>query len=184
MNNKEIEVRFLDIDKEAMIQKLLALGAVDHGEVMLEEVIIYNKDLTWREEQKFIRVRKSGDSVKLTYKQHALGTGVAHEIEQKVSDLEKAVQLFEAIGFVAYRRQQKKRHTLKAFGVTFDIDSWPKIPPYIEIEGDSLAALKSAADKLGFDWSHANMQDARWVIENVYKIPVGTMRWFTFDRVE
>jgi hypothetical protein len=44
---REIEVRFLDIDKEHFIRKLKELGAVDKGEAMLEEVIVYDKDLTW-----------------------------------------------------------------------------------------------------------------------------------------
>ncbi len=118
MSNTETEVRFLEIDKDALIKKLIELGAVDKGEVMLEEVIIYDKDLKWLDERRFIRVRKCGDTIKLTYKHHGdldKNSGVAHEIEQEITDLEKDVQLFEAVGLTPYRRQQKKRHTLEGF---------------------------------------------------------------------
>jgi len=65
-----------------------------------------------------------------------------------------------------------------------DIDTWPKIPTYAEIEGPSEEALKTTTDKLGLDWSKAVFDDARAIIEKKYSIPVGTMRSFTFDKVE
>ena len=183
--HKETEVRFLEINKDSLVKNLKALGAADKGESMLEEVIIYDKDLKWLDERRFIRLRKSGDSTTLTFKHHtAMDKGEAVEIELEISDLEAAVSLFEAVGFVAYRRQQKKRHTLELDGVTFDIDTWPRIPTYIELEGESLEALKKAAKTIGLDWSRAVFKDARSVIEEVYHIPVSKMRWFTFDRFE
>ena len=183
--SKEIEVRFLEIDKKAIIAKLCDLGAEDLGETMLEEVIIYDKDSKWLAEKKFVRVRKNAEKSRLTFKHHnAMERGEAVEIEFEIGDFEGAVSLFEALGFVAYRRQQKYRHTLKLEDVTFDIDTWPKIPPYIELEGSSIDALKKAARKLGLSWSKVELRDARLVIEQVYKIPVGSMHWFTFDRFE
>lgn len=182
---KETEVRFLEIDKEALIKKLLMLGAADNGETMLEEAIIYDKGLKWLNERRFIRLRKKGDEIKLTYKHHnAMDKGEAVEIELEIDDLETAVSFFEEIGFTAYRRQQKKRHALEWKGVKFDIDTWPRIPAYVELEGRSLDELKKAAAAVGFDWSKAVFKDARSVIEEVYRIPVGKMKWFTFERFE
>ena len=60
MQNKEIECRFLEIDKKDLIKRLKKLGAKDKGEVLLEETIIYDKDLKWRNENRFVRLRKSG----------------------------------------------------------------------------------------------------------------------------
>lgn len=183
--NKETEVRFLEINKDALIKKLTALGAVDKGEVMLEEVIIYDKDLKYLESRQIIRLRKNGDKIELTYKHHnGMDKGEAVEIELEVNDLNAAVSFFEAIGFVAYRRQQKKRHSFELNGVKFDIDTWPRIPTYIELEGESLEQLKGAAKSIGLDWSKVIFLDARAVIEDVYNIPVGKMRWFTFERFE
>ncbi|MEK7192784.1 MAG: CYTH domain-containing protein [Patescibacteria group bacterium] len=185
MNTKEIECRFLEIDKEALVKKLFELGAVDHGETMLEETICYDPELKWLDEQKFVRLRKTGDKTHLAYKHHQEhSVDGAYEIEFEIGDYEKAELLLEKIGLLPYRHQQKKRHTFQLNGVTVDIDTWPQIPAYVEIEGESESALKKVADLLGLNWETANFHNARFVIENIYKIPVGTLRWFTFERVE
>ncbi len=185
MNNIEIECRFLEIDKEAIKKKLIEIGAVDKGEVMLEETIIYNPDGTWRKDNRFARVRKSGDTVTLSYKEHRTHTiDGTFEIELHVDDYEKAALLLEATGLKVYRRQQKKRHTFTLDGATFDIDTWPRVPTYIEIEGDSEEKVKKAAAAIGLDYSKAVFQNASFVIEEIYKIPVKSMSWFTFDRFE
>ena len=185
METKEIEVRFLEIDKEALIKKLISLGAKDFGETMLEEVIVYDKDLKWRDENRLIRLRKSGNKTALTYKENkAQAADSAREIEFEIGDIEKAGLFLEKLGLVQYRHQQKKRHKLVYGGVTIDIDTWPKIPTYVELEGESEKVLQKVAKELGFDWKKAVTKDARYLIEDFYKIPVSRMRWFTFDRFE
>ena len=183
----ETEVRFLEIDKEALLAKLRSLGAHDEGEALLSETIIYDKDLEWPKSDtgKLIRIRKNGPKTELAFKHHErMGKGQAVEIQLEASDADAAISLFEEIGFVAYRRQEKMRHSLKLGDVTFDIDTWPRLPAYVELEGPSLEALEKAAATVGLDWSKAVYKNARWIIENVYHIPVGKMRWFTFDRFE
>jgi len=185
MNTTEIECRFLEIDKDALIKKLVELGVHDEGEELIEETVIYDKKLKWRDEQKFVRLRKIGDKIKLTYKEHSKHTvDGTYELEFGIDDYAKAEVLFEKIGLRPFRHQQKKRHTFKLDGVSVDIDSWPMIPTFVELEGDSEQALKDAAQKLGLDWGKADFHNARWVIENVYKIPVGTFQWYTFARCE
>ncbi len=185
MKTQEIECRFLEIDKDALIKKLLELGAKDEGEKMLEETIIYDPELTWRGKGRFIRVRKNGDDIKLTYKNHIEhGVGGTVEIEFGIDDAKKAEALFENIGFVPYRHQQKKRHTFRLGEVIVDIDTWPRIPAYVELEGESKEVLRDTAQKLGFDWKDVEFHNAGWVIENIYKIQVTSLRWFTFDRFE
>lgn len=183
--HQEIEVRFLEIDKDKLIQKLRELKAEDKGEDLLEEIIIYDKALTWRDSLKFLRLRTQKGKTVLTYKHHfehsAEGT---EEIEFEVGDAKKAEAFLERLGFVAYRHQQKKRHTFELSGVTIDIDTWPRIPTYVEFEGESEAQLKETAQALGLNWKDVVLVSAREVIENYYKIPVGRMTWFTFDRFE
>lgn len=182
---KEIEVRFLEIDKEALIKKLSELGAKDLGDNMLEEIIFYDKDLKWREEHKHIKLRKSGDKVTVTYKENK-GQKIdsAVEIEFEVSDMKKAEALLEKTGVVGHRHQQKMRHKFKLGEVIADIDTWPKVPTYVELEGPSEEVIREVAQKLGLDWAKAVTLSPAIVLENVYKIPVRQMRWFTFDRFE
>jgi adenylate cyclase class 2 len=184
--NKEIEVRFLEINKELLIKKLNDLGAEDHGEDLLEEIIFYDKDYKWRdEEKKFVRLRKNKKNTALAYKHHQQENldGV-EEIEFNIIDSDKVELFLERLGLVAYRHQQKKRHTFLLDGVTIDIDTWPKIPTYVELEGTSESALKEVAKKLDLDWKDAVFENARIVIEERYHIPVGSMKWFTFSKFE
>lgn len=183
--NKEIEVRFLEINKEKLVKKLHEIGAVDKGEKMLEEIIIYDSKLEFPEKGHFVRLRKIGDKTKLTYKENRKQTiNSAIEIELEVEDMEKAALIFEKVGLILFRRQQKKRHTFLIKDVVIDIDTWPRIPSYVELEGPSEDKLKEAAKLLGFDWNNAVFYDAKSIIEKNYNIPVGKMRWFTFDRFE
>ncbi len=185
MDNKEIEVRFLEIDKDALIKKLKALGAEDQGETLLQEIIFYDPELKMLTDRQFIRLRTARGKTRLTYKHHKeRAVDGAIEIEFEVSDAKSAEAFLEALGLPAYRHQEKKRHTLTVGGVTADIDTWPGIPTYVELEGPSEEALKSAAAKIGFDWKDAVFDDARAVIEEHYHVPVGTMHWFTFERQE
>ncbi len=185
MENKEIECRFLEIDKQALIAKLRELGAEDKGEVMLKETIVYDKDLKWRSEHKLVKIREFGANITLTYK-HRVSDAIdgTTEIEFGIDNYEKAEQFFEAIGLMPYRHQEKLRHTFVLDGVTADIDTWPKVPTYVELEGGSESAIKDLAEKLGLDWKDHLTTPPATVIETYYNIPVRQLRYFMFDRVE
>ena len=157
MENKEIEVRFLEIDKEALVERLLEVGAKDLGEPMLEEIIFYDPEGKWKEQEKRVRLRKSGNTVKLSYKETKEKTihGTI-EIEFEVSDMGMAEKFLEKVGLAAFRHQQKKRHTFELDDVVIDIDTWPRIPAYVELEGPSEGAIRGVAEKLGLDWSLAS----------------------------
>ena len=93
-------------------------------------------------------------------------------------------KLLENVGLIAYRRQEKKRHSFLLGDTAIDIDTWPNIPPYVELEGKSEDELQQISASLGFSWGSAVFDDAKSVIEKKYNIPIGKMRWFTFSRFE
>ena len=184
-DNKEIECRFLEIDKAALISKLHELGARDLGETMLEQTIIYDKEAEWKKVGRFLRIRKVGEKTVLAYKEHnAHAVDGTLEIEFEVGDYKKAEQLLEKIGFPPFRHEQKLRHTFELGGITLDIDTWPRVPSYLEIEGSSEEELRKAAEMLGYDWKDADFHNVSWIIENKYDFPIRQMTWFTFDRFE
>lgn len=181
--NIEIEARFLDIDKQKLLERLRELGALDKNEVLLSEIIFYDKDKNWQD--RFVRLRSSGESTTLTYKQNKEQTiDSAQEIEFNLPSMGLGQQFLEGVGLVAFRHQEKKRHTFVLDGVTIDIDSWPQIPTYVELEGPSEADIKAVAKRLNLPWETAVFDDARSIIENRYNILVGSMKWFTFTRFE
>lgn len=188
MKHQEIEVRFLEIDKTDLVSRLMDLGAIDHGEELLDERIIFDKEMHWQRAAKFLRLRTRGGKTTLAYKDrrnpHEHSAHGTEEIEFEVSDAELAEVLLSKLGFEPFRFQQKKRHSFSLGKVTVDIDSWPRIPTYVELEGDSVGDLKSAAKALGLDWDKVELRDPKLVIEQVYSVPVGQMKYFTFNRFE
>jgi len=163
---KEIETRFLEIDKEELIKKLISLGALDKGEEKLDEIIFHAADGSWLGKRKFVRIRKTKDKIKLSYKENVAQTvDSARELELEVSDMGKCSQFLEKVGLKAMRRLEKYRHTFQLDNVTFDIDTWPKIPTYVELEGPSVESLKNACEKIGFDWEKRFDGDAREVFK-------------------
>ena len=178
---KEIETRFLEIDKNELVKKLVALGATDKGEEKLEEIIFHPADGSWIGKRKFVRLRKTKNKVKLTYKENVAQTvDSAQEIELEVSDLDKCLQFFEKVGLRAMRRLEKYRHTLVLGEVTIDIDTWPKISTYVEIEGPSVEALKNFCSKVGFDWEKRFDGDAREVFRH-YGLELDKITVITFS---
>lgn len=183
--NQEIEVRFLEIDKDDMVKKLLLMGAKDMGEELLEETIFYDAEKRWLAENKVVRLRKTPTQQTLTYKhtveQSASGT---EEIEFPVPDLDKARAFVEALGLVAFRVQEKKRRTFVWGGVKIEIDEHPMVPVYLEIEGPSESLLKDTARALNLDWQQAHMESSRDFIEQIYKIPLTSLKIYKFAKIE
>lgn len=185
MKNREIEVKFLEVDKPKFVDCLRKLHARDLGEELIKEQIFHDAGGEWYAQRKFARIRQTGKGTFFTYKhvEQRTATGTV-EIEFEVREPEKMKAFLEALGLVMDREQEKRRHKFQLGEVTVDIDTWPKIPTYVELEGPSEEMIKAAAEKLGFDYAKGVFGTASMVIEEIYKIPVNSLRYFTFDRAE
>lgn len=96
----------------------------------------------------------------MTYKQFDdMGLHGAKEIEIVVSDFEDAKSLLENAGLKLKSYQETQRETWTLDGAEIVIDEWPWIKPFIEIEGESEHIVRTAAEKLGFDWGDAVFGD-------------------------
>lgn len=151
----EIEAMFADVDHDDIRQKLTALGGVceqpmrDMRRALVETAQMARDDA-------FLRLRDEGDKVTLTYKRRDnLGLHGTKEIEVVVSDFDATYELLKAseLEFTTY--QESRRETWQLGEVEVVLDEWPWIPTYIEIEGESDAAVKDAAAQLELDWSTA-----------------------------
>lgn len=184
MENIEIEARFRDIQVSEVVARVTNLGGQDLGEKFFEEAIFYDDDLRWRDEGKFARLRSYDGRHIFTYK-HIKKDSIdgAEEIEFEVDRPAQLKMFMERIGLKVFRVQQKRRHMLVLDGVSLDIDQWPMIPAYLEIEGDSESAIKEVAAKIGLRWEDALFIDARKIIEG-YGIDVSKFKYFTFEKCE
>lgn len=151
--NTEIEVKFLDVDFDALRAKLEAVGATCAQPMRLMRRAVIQNDATGR--NSYIRVRDEGDKVTLTHKLfESLSLHGASETEILVSDFDKTVAILEAGGLKSSSYQESKRETWKLGDVEVVLDEWPWLKPYIEIEGPSEDAVRGAAQMLGFEWDN------------------------------
>jgi len=155
----EYEAKFLDINIDDMRQLLKDAGAVLEKPMrLMRRVTIETDDLV--KKGGFVRVRDEGDRVTMTYKQFdALSVDGAKEHEIIVSDFDEATALLTAAGLPYQSFQESKRETWHYNGAEIVIDEWPWLKPYIEIEADSEATVKTTAEALGFNWSEAVFGD-------------------------
>lgn len=147
----EIEATFLEINKADLRAKLRELGAKLVTPERLMRRVVFG--LT---EHSFARVRDEGDRITLTYKNHfAEGIDGTEEINVEVSDYENSIALLKACGLHAKSDEDSYRESWELDGVEIDIDAWPWIPSYVEIEGKDAAAVAEVAEKLGFKMDEA-----------------------------
>ena len=141
MKKTEFEVRVLEIDHDKLVKKLENLGAELQFDA-LQERMVY--DLKPKQENKWIRLRTNGKTTTLTIKDlEAKTIDGTKELEIEVSDFNTANEILETLGFKNRGFQQNKRTQYILDGVEVDLDKWPLIPEYLEIEGKNTKDCKA-----------------------------------------
>jgi len=156
---EEFEIKFLEVNVPELEKKLLSIGAKKVGEYDYTRVIIDYSDFSLHENHGWIRLRTDGKETTLTYKQAIMGESgdqfLGHigmkEIEIGVEDYMKTLQLLKAIGLIVKMESKNRRIRYEKEDIVFDIDLWPQIPTYLEIESNSYEKVKNAAQELGFN---------------------------------
>ena len=73
------------------------------------------------------------------------------ETEMEVPSIEDGNAILEQLGFNFRNYQEKMRTTYEVDGVEVDVDTWPMIPTYVEIENDSEDTIYQMIKKLGLE---------------------------------
>lgn len=159
----EYEVRILEIDVLKVKEKLEKLKASfewDH----LQKRYVY--DFIPKQDGKWIRLRTNGDKTTLTIK-NVVSSSIdgTQELEIEVDNFERCNLMLKEFGFKPKGYQENRRIQYILNGVEIDIDSWPLIPTYLEIEGASEEAVYNAVEALGFSKEDIITND----VEEVYK---------------
>ncbi len=168
----EIEVKFLNIDIDAFRTILLSAGAECEVPMrLMRRVIIETEE--HKATHAWIRIRDEGDKATLTFKRRTdpLATVIdnVNEIEVVVSDFDKTVELFREAGLEYRSFQESRRETWRLGDAEVVIDEWPWLPPYIEIEAETEAAVRAAAEQFGLEWNDAYYGH----IDNMYEAAYG-----------
>lgn len=166
----EYEAKFLGINKKHVVQDLISLGAeLVHKEILMKRAVFFPLDDL---EHSWIRVRDEGHKVTMSYKQMSTAENIegVKETELEISSFEDSITFLESIGLERKSYQETKRMRLRAEGIEFDIDTWPGLDPYIEIEGESEEIVRKWAEKLGFSWDDAVFGGSEQVYAKKYNV--------------
>lgn len=155
MPQNEYEATFLQIDVGAVRGKLRSAGAHRVFDRTLFTRLIFENDTVQGEQ--WLRLRDEGGRTTLTLKQVSDATTIhgTTEIEIEVSSLGTTAELLKAVGLRQVRYQQNYREEWRLGDVTYDLDTWPGLPSFLEVEGPSEHAVRQAAADLGLDYDQA-----------------------------
>ena len=152
----EIEAKIVNIDKGDLEKKLIEIGAIKIEDVFFRSISFDFAGYPLDKEASWIRLRDDGKKVTLAYKKRLGATNVhgkdsgMEEIEIIVGNYEDTAEILKKIGMIEKFSQEKKRTTWKKGNITFDIDTWPSLKPYLEIEAESWQEIDKAIIELGY----------------------------------
>lgn len=156
--NTEIEAKFLNQNHADIRKKLKLLGAT----LVLPERTMKRVNYDFPDDRLdkikgWVRVRDEGNIITLSYKQsddtslHGM-----QEINLKVNSFADAQKFLTAIGVTKLKAyQETKRESWSLNGVDIELDTWPWIKPFIELEAPTEELLRKVADLLDLDMTKA-----------------------------
>lgn len=147
----EYELRVLEINVEEIKKKLEKLGAKKIASRNMRRFVYELPVDGEKVKHKWIRLRDQGDKITLTIKEITSNAiDGTKELEITVDDFDKTNALLKLAGFKATAYQENKRESYSLDGVDVEIDTWPRIPSYLEVEGPSEEKVLETLKKLGF----------------------------------
>jgi len=186
--NTEIEAKWLNVNHDKMRKKLKSAGAeLVHAERRMTRKNFDYPDMKLEAIGGWVRVRDEGDKITLSYKQ--LNDRTLHgtkEVNVTVNDFDKTCSFLKLIGLVPTAYQETKRESWVLGDTEIELDTWPWIPTFVEIEAPSEEKLKGAAKMLGLDFSdalHGSVEIAYQAVYDVTEEEVDSWEEITFSDI-
>lgn len=166
-NLKKLELlllEYIDLESEEELVKEKTLVGIDNlmdivkldvdkiREILNNSILEKNIKKFLVNPNKWIRLRQSNDKIELTTK-HILNKKNDNyqsvlESEVEVSSFEETNNLLESIGIYKRNYQEKIRYSFVYKDAQIEIDIWPKLEPYLEIECDNDKTIEEILEKL------------------------------------
>lgn len=168
--NIEYEARILEIDKDKLIKRLNKLNVKFVGEFN-QKRYVYN--IIPKADGKWLRLRTNGKKTTLTYKSVEKNSiDGTKELEIEVDNFENTNSLLELAGIKNKGYQENNRVQYVLDDVEIDIDTWPMIPTYVEIEGKSEESVLNIIKKLGINDKKITTLDVQSLYKEIYNIDI------------
>ncbi len=175
----EYEIRVLEIDKDELIKKLENLNA------KFEKNYEYKRhvyDMVPPRKGEWIRLRTDGYKTTLTYKKVTNEENIegTKEVEIKVDNLENTNEILNRMGYISKAYQENKRTKYILNNVEICLDSWPLIPSYLEIEGNSEKEVMEVLELLDIDEDKTTFLNCDSIYKEIYNINLDEIKNLTF----
>ena len=166
----EYEVRFLEIDKDKILKRLKELGAKEIGNWLQ---VRKTYDLIQPQKNSWLRLRTNGKTTTLAVKEiNSDKIDGTNETEVIVDDFNEMDKILTKIGLKARNYQENYRQQFQYKNSEIDIDSWPLIPTYLEIEGKNEEIIKEICSDLELDYKKSITMDVTDIYKKVYNIDI------------
>lgn len=187
---EEIEVVFLNIDKDKIEEKLRLIGAKKTKDIFYHIIAFDFPDYKLNKDNSWVRLRDDGEKTKLTFKKRLGVTSQdgstndegMEEVEVVVDSFEETKLFLHKVGFVEKHEVEKKRARWELNSIVFDIDEWPSIPTFIEIEADSWKDVDKGTELLGLNKEDRKICSANQVYM-MYDIDVDDYQKISFKEM-
>lgn len=178
----ENECRKLNIHISDMCMNCKKLGC-DYIGAYIQRRFVY--DFNPIQKGRWIRLRSNGDKSTLTIKEiKSLRIDGTKELEIEVSDFDIANEILNKLGYTARAYQENFRIEYKLGDITFDIDKWPGIPAYVEIEGKQKNDVLNAIHLLGWSEQDMTFLDTERIYNEIYGINLDAIPYLRFTQEE
>ena len=181
MFNTEYEAKFINIDKNAIREKLRSSNATLVKPEFLQKRVSFNFPKGHEVEGGWIRVRDEKDKVTMSVK-IINGSKITNqkEICLKIDSFNEAEKFLVVLGCERKSYIENKRELWKIEDVEITLDEWPFIEPFVEIEADSEEKVKKISKLLGFDYSQALFGSTDIITQKKYALSAQVINKISF----
>jgi len=144
----EIEVKILDIDPAKIRSILKKAGAKKIFKVKIDAQFYDFPDNRIKKAGNHLRLRKVGDvKTEMTFKKLKSNKKYKHneEVDIEVKDFNEADKFLKLFGLTKVKKYTKTRERYKLKNFQYEIDKYPQIPHFVEVEVKSNNAKQAKA---------------------------------------
>jgi len=178
----EFEAKFPKINKDEIRKKLREIGAeLVFSERKFTRMTFDTPEMAAK--RSWVRLRDEGEKTTMTLKivEDENSASGMKEVSFNISDINAAKSLLEQIGLNQKGYEESMREEWKLGDVIFEIDTWPLIDPYLEIEAPSEESVKEYFEKLGLDFAKAHFGSVDILYRNRYGIEILDRKQLVFE---
>lgn len=152
---KEHEIKVLDVDVEALCAKLESIGAKKVYDDVRTIIALDTEDRHYlNDKDKLIRVTDEG-SIKVTMHVNQSKPDIKSGIKFKTSRLKETMDFFHEMGLDPISKVEAPRISYELGKIDFDIDKFPAIPAFLEIDIENIEeegyTVEDLLKKLGLE---------------------------------